>query len=389
MEVQKKMKKECIAMLLAGGQGKRLGALTSQIAKPAVSFGGKYRIIDFTLSNCVNSNIDTIGVMTQYCPLLLNSYIGTGAAWDLDVPEGGVSVLPPYATGSSVAWYRGTADAVYRNMNYIDHYDPEYVLILSGDHLYRMDYSEMLKKHKKEKADLSIAVFEVPMEEASRFGIMSVDENSYITKFSEKPKQPDSNLASMGIYIFNWRVLKQALLEDCEEETSSHDFGKDIIPKLLHSGNKLYAYRFEGYWKDIGTSDSYYEASMDLLSPTSEFDLFNPKKPRVLSNIINHSPEYIGETANVKDCIVSPGSVVYGNIIHSIISSNARIEEGAIVKDAIILPDAKIGKNARIEHAIVGEGVEIGDGITFGSISKELQIAGDNILLENTVGGDR
>jgi glucose-1-phosphate adenylyltransferase len=369
------MKKECIAMLLAGGQGKRLGSLTSQIAKPAVSFGGKYRIIDFTLSNCVNSNIDTIGVMTQYCPMLLNSYIGTGAAWDLDVPDGGVSVLPPYATSSSVAWYRGTADAVYRNMNYIDHYDPEYVLILSGDHLYRMDYSRMLAEHKKEKADLSIAVFEVPIKEASRFGIMSVDDNSYITKFSEKPAHPESNLASMGIYSAN--------------ESSSHDFGKDIIPKLLNNGNKLYAYRFDGYWKDIGTSESYYEASMDLLSPNSEFELFNVNKPRVLSNVINHSPEYIGSTAEVKDCIVCPGSIIYGKVEHSIISSNARIEEGAVVKDSIILPDAKIGRNARVEHAIIGEGVVIGDQVSFGSGSGELQIAGENLMFENADGGER
>lgn len=373
------MKKECIAMILAGGQGTRLGSLTSQIAKPAVSFGGKYRIIDFTLSNCTNSHIDTIGVMTQYRPLLLNSYIGTGAAWDLDIPDGGVTVLSPYTTGNSVAWYRGTADAVYQNIQYIDSYDPEYVLILSGDHLYRMDYSFMLEEHKKNKADLTIAVIEVPIKEASRFGILSVDKNSRVTKFAEKPKQPDSNLASMGIYIFSWRLLRETLLQDSEDEASFHDFGKDIVPKLLSNGKRIYAYQFSGYWKDIGTFDSYYEASMDLLSEDSGFDLYNKQKFRVLSNVSNNAPEYIGQNASVKDCMVCPGSIIEGSVEHSIIGVNATIEDGAVVKDSVVLPGAKICHNSRVIRAIVGENVTISEETHFGKSTGDILVAGENM----------
>lgn len=374
------MKKECIAMVLAGGQGSRLGSLTSKIAKPAVSFGGKYRIIDFTLSNCVNSHVNTIGVMTQYCPLLLNSYIGTGAAWDLDVPDGGISVLPPYATKSSVKWYRGTADAVYRNINYISYYDPKYVLILSGDHLYRMDYSKMLTEHCRTHADLSIAVLQVPMEEASRFGIMTVNETSRIMKFSEKPEHPESNLASMGIYIFNWPILKQVLTEDNTDESSSHDFGKNIIPKMLSNGNKLFAYQFEGYWKDIGTFESYYDASMDLLAPDSEFELFNSKKSRVMSHMCNYAPEIIGQKASVKDSIISPGSKIYGKVQHSVIGIDSQIEADAFIKDSVILPGAHIGKNTYIIRSIVSENVMVGDNLHIGSEDEDIQVVGENIL---------
>ena len=372
------MKKECIAMLLAGGQGSRLGALTKHIAKPGVSFGGKYRIIDFALSNCMNSGIDTVGIMTQYRPLLLNSYIGTGAAWDMDIPNGGITVLPPYATSSSFKWYQGTADAVYQNIDYINQYNPEYVLILSGDHLYRMDYSAMLEEHKKNKADLTISVIEVPWEEASRFGIMTANEEGRVVKFSEKPANPDSNLASMGIYIFNWDVLKKALIEDHSAEQTAHDFGKNVIPKLLDEGKNLFTYEFNGYWKDIGTIDSYYDACLELLDPSSDLGLFNPYEGRIMSNLTNHAPAYIGPKAKVTDSIVCTGSEVFGEIEHSIISIDVVIGEGSKVKNSIVLPGVRIGKNASIENAIVAENVKIGENVKFGN-KKEISVAGDDL----------
>lgn len=375
-------KKECVAMLLAGGQGSRLGALTKKIAKPAVAFGGKYRIIDFSLSNCANSDITTVGVLTQYKPLLLNSYIGTGAAWDLDDAYGGVFVLPPYATESGGQWYRGTADAIYRNIDFIDNYDPEYVLILSGDHLYKMDYSKMLKFHKENNADLTISVMEVPMEEASRFGILTADENNKIFKFSEKPKEPDSNLASMGIYIFSWPVLKAALLEDGEMEDSDHDFGKNIIPMLLGRGNSIYAYTFSGYWKDVGTIESYYETNMELLDPDSGFNIFE-EEMKVYSNSNMYSPSYNGPEAKVSNCLICNGCSVLGTVEHSILSFGVQVEEGAKVIDSILLPGAVVKKGARVERAIIGENTVIEEGAVFGDASgEEIAVIGDNDVVE-------
>ena len=375
-------KKECVAMLLAGGQGSRLGALTKHIAKPGVSFGGKYRIIDFCLSNCMNSGIDTVGIMTQYRPLLLNSYVGTGAAWDMDIPNGGVAVLPPYATSSSFEWYRGTADAVYQNIDYISQYDPDYVLILSGDHLYRMDYAAMLEEHKENNADLTISVIQVPWDEAPRFGILTADQDGRIVKFAEKPKEPDSNLASMGIYIFNWKLLKQVLIEDHEMENTSHDFGKDIIPKLLGEGSRIFAYEFSGYWKDVGTIDSYYEATMELLDPDSMLGLFNPYEGRILSNVNNHAPEYIGPKALVRDAIVCNGSEIFGTINHSVVSTDVIVEEGAVIESSILLPGVKIGKNAHIVHAIIAEDVCVGDNVKIGDPDGEIAVVGDDVCCE-------
>ena len=369
---------ECVAMLLAGGQGSRLGALTKKIAKPAVAFGGKYRIIDFSLSNCTNSNINTVGVLTQYKPLLLNSYISTGAAWDLDDAYGGVFLLPPYATETGGQWYQGTADAIFQNIDFIDNYDPQYVLVISGDHLYKMDYSLMLDFHKKNDADLTISVMEVPWEDASRFGILTADDTGRISKFSEKPKNPDSNLASMGIYIFSWPVLKEALLKDSLNSSSDHDFGKNVIPMLLGEGKKLYAYTFTGYWKDVGTIDSYYNTNMELLNPDSPFNIFE-ENMRVFSNSNIYPPHYIGPDAVVEHSLVCNGCRVRGEIHHSILSFDVHIEDGARVTDSILLPGAKIGKNARIFRSIIGEQSVIGEDTVLGSPdSQEITVIGDN-----------
>lgn len=369
---------ECVAMLLAGGQGSRLGALTKKIAKPAVAFGGKYRIIDFSLSNCTNSNINTVGVLTQYKPLLLNSYISTGAAWDLDDAYGGVFLLPPYATETGGQWYQGTADAIFQNIDFIDNYDPQYVLVISGDHLYKMDYSLMLDFHKKNDADLTISVMEAPWEDASRFGILTADDTGRISKFSEKPKNPDSNLASMGIYIFSWPVLKEALLKDSLNSSSDHDFGKNVIPMLLGEGKKLYAYTFTGYWKDVGTIDSYYNTNMELLNPDSPFNIFE-ENMRVFSNSNIYPPHYIGPDAVVENSLVCNGCRVRGEIHHSILSFDVHIEDGARVTDSILLPGAKIGKNARIFRSIIGEQSVIGEDTVLGSPdSQEITVIGDN-----------
>ncbi|MFR7984787.1 glucose-1-phosphate adenylyltransferase [Zhenpiania hominis] len=369
---------ECVAMLLAGGQGSRLGALTKKIAKPAVAFGGKYRIIDFSLSNCTNSNINTVGVLTQYKPLLLNSYISTGAAWDLDDAYGGVFLLPPYATETGGQWYQGTADAIFQNIDFIDNYAPQYVLVISGDHLYKMDYSLMLDFHKKNDADLTISVMEVPWEDASRFGILTADDTGRISKFSEKPKNPDSNLASMGIYIFSWPVLKEALLKDSLNSSSDHDFGKNVIPMLLGEGKKLYAYTFTGYWKDVGTIDSYYNTNMELLNPDSPFNIFE-ENMRVFSNSNIYPPHYIGPDAVVENSLVCNGCRVRGEIHHSILSFDVHIEDGARVTDSILLPGAKIGKNARIFRSIIGEQSVIGEDTVLGSPdSQEITVIGDN-----------
>lgn len=375
-------KKECIAMLLAGGQGSRLGALTSKIAKPAVSFGGKYRIIDFTLSNCANSGIDTVGVLTQYRPYRLHNYLGSGSSWDLDERGGGVSILPPYATQEGGAWYNGTADAVTQNLDYIKSHDPEYVLILSGDALYRMDYREMLDNHIKNNADLTIAVMPVPWEDASRFGILTTDENDRITKFTEKPEKPDSNLASMGIYIFTADFLIRALEEDALDQRSSHDFGGDIIPKALEEGKRLFVHKFHGYWKDVGTIASYHETSMGLLGPNPEFDIYEKAAP-IMSNDTTRPPHYIGPNGRVDDCLVSNGCEVFGSAKHSILSTDCVIEERAIVEDSVLLPGAVVKSGAHVVRAILGENAVVEEGVKLGSVDtqKDTAVVGNDVVI--------
>ena len=375
-------KKECIAMLLAGGQGSRLGALTSKIAKPAVSFGGKFRIIDFALSNCTNSGIDTVGVLTQYRPYLLHSYIGSGEAWDLDSRDGGVSILPPFATQEGGAWYAGTADAITQNLDYIKMYDPDYVLILSGDHLYRMDYRKMLQCHIDHKADLTVSVMPVAWEEASRFGILTTDDDDRITKFTEKPDKPDSNLASMGIYIFSTKVLVDALEADAVDQRSSHDFGKDIIPTLLDQGKRLYTYEFRGIWKDAGAIASFHETSMDLLGEHPEFDLYDKDFP-VMSNITTRPPHYIGPDAKIDDALISNGCKIYGTVRHSIISTDACVGERAVVEDSVLLPGAKVRAGAHVRRAILGENAVVEEGVKLGSVdtTKDTAVVGNDVVI--------
>lgn len=376
-------KKECIAMLLAGGQGSRLGALTSKIAKPAVSFGGKFRIIDFSLSNCANSGIDTVGVLTQYRPYLLNSYVGSGEAWDLDERGAGVSILPPYATQEGGSWYAGTADAVAQNIGYIKEHDPEYVLILSGDHLYRMDYRKMLKTHIEHNADLTISVMPVPWEEASRFGIITKSpEDDRILKFTEKPEKPDSNLASMGIYIFSTKLLIDALEEDALDPRSSHDFGKDIIPKLLEENRRLFCYEFHGFWKDVGTISSFHETSMDLLGENPEFDLFDKNFP-IMSNVTTRPPHYIGPDARVEDCLISNGCKVFGSVRHSIISTDCVIDERAVVEDSVLLPGAHVKAGAHVARAILGENSTVEEDVKLGSVdvTKDTAVVGNDVVI--------
>lgn len=357
--------KECIAMLLAGGAGSRLGVLTKNIAKPAVPFGGKYRIIDFPLSNCTNSGIDTVGVLTQYQPLKLNTYIGIGAPWDLDRLDGGVTILPPYIKRKKGEWYTGTANAIYQNIEFVDSYSPEYVLVLSGDHIYKMDYSKMLEYHKQKQADATIAVIEVPWEEAPRFGIMNAKEDGRIYDFDEKPEVPKSNQASMGTYIFRWDLLKQYLLEDQKRKDSANDFGKDIIPQMLARGERMFAYPFQGYWKDVGTIQSLWEANMDLLEEPPRFDLYDPKW-RIYARNPVEPPHYVAPGASVKRCIATEGSMIYGTVKHSVLFAGVFIGKGSVVRDSIIMPNARIGMNAMIDHAIVGEGVVIGDNCIVG-----------------------
>ncbi len=351
-------KQECMAMLLAGGQGSRLGGLTHSRAKPAVSFCGKYRIIDFSLSNCANSNINTVGVLTQYKPFSLNSYIGLGSAWDLDNPFGGVHILPPYVGDNEGSWYRGTANAIYQNLDFINYYDPKYVLIISGDHIYKMNYLSMLKFHKEKGADITISTIEVPWEEVSRFGIVTVDEDDKVVKFTEKIQDPESNLASMGIYIFNWSVLRQALLDDAQDPLTEDDFGKNIIPKEITLGKKLFAYRFKGYWRDVGTIDSYYNANMESLSGKDSIDLFDPVQ-RIFSNEDILPPQYVGPTAKIENSLISNGCVVLGEVSHSILAPGAYVGEGSIVKDSILLPHAKVHRQSTLNRTIVGEGAII------------------------------
>lgn len=362
----KHVKKECVAMLLAGGQGSRLYALTKDMAKPAVPYGGKYRIIDFPLSNCVNSGIDTVGVLTQYQPLVLNEYIGNGHPWGLDRVHGGVHVLPPYESSSGKSWYEGTANAIYQNISFIDRYNPEYVAVLSGDHIYKMNYNKMLEFHKAHNADATIAVLEVPWEEAPRFGIMSADENDVIYEFAEKPAQPKSNLASMGVYIFSWQNLKKHLIANENDEGASKDFGKNIIPAMLAEGNKLVAYHFDGYWKDVGTIDSLWEANMDLLSPTVSLDLYDPAW-KIYSNNDSRAPQLIGKKATVQNSMVTTGCVIDGSVEFSIISGGVTIEEGAVVMDSILMPGATVKKGAVVEYSIVGENSVIEAGAVIGA----------------------
>lgn len=356
---------EMMAMLLAGGQGSRLGILTMDKAKPAVAFGGKYIIIDFPMSNCVNSGVDTVGVLTQYQPLTLNAHIGIGVPWDLDRVNGGVSILAPHMREGEIgSWYSGTANAIYQNIDYIDSCNPEYVLILSGDHIYKMDYAAMLKYHKENNADATIAVLEVPMEDASRFGIMNADENDKIYEFEEKPEHPKSNLASMGIYIFTWSNLRKALIED-EKIHPDSDFGKHIIPKMLGEGQSLYAYRFKDYWKDVGTIESYWAANMELIKTLPEFNLYEDFW-KIYTKSDYQPPQYTGENASIKTSIVSEGAQIYGSIEHCVISKNVTIEEGAVVKDSIIMEGCVIGKNAVLDRVIVDQNTVIGDNVKMG-----------------------
>lgn len=380
-------KKECVAMLLAGGEGRRLGVLTSKLAKPAVHFGGKYRIIDFTLSNCTNSGIDTVGVLTQYQPLVLNTYIGIGTPWDLDRKSGGVTVLPPYMEQSGGDWYKGTANAIYRNISFIEQYDPEYVLVISGDHIYKMDYDRMLDFHKSKAADCTIAVIEVKWEEASRFGLMSTDGENRITEFAEKPKEPKSNLASMGIYIFNWQALKEYLIKDEADPESSKDFGKDVIPLMLRDGRPLFAYPFEGYWKDVGTIQSLWEANMDLLEDEPEFNL-NDREWRIYSVNPCQPGQYVAPTAQVRRSLINEGCCVFGEVDHSVLFYGVQVGEGTVIRDSVIMPNVTIGSNVSIHKAIIGEGTVVEDecviGIPDGDGGGDIVLIGSNERIGRT-----
>ena len=374
-------KNEIVAMILAGGQGSRLGVLTKKLAKPAVPFGGKYRIIDFPLSNCSNSGIYTVGVLTQYKPLELNAHIGIGEAWDLDRTHGGVSILPPYQEEKGGEWYKGTANAIYQNIEFVDRYDPEYILILSGDHIYKMDYTKMLEFHKERQAEATIAVIEVSMDEASRFGIMNTREDLSVYEFEEKPKNPKNNLASMGIYIFNWKTLKKYLREDESDKTSKNDFGMNIIPSMLGDGNRMVAYPFKGYWKDVGTIDSLWEANMDLIREDNELDLHEEDWKIYSVNPVRPA-QYIGENAKVSNSLVVEGCVVNGQIENSILFQGVQIGKNSVIRDSIIMTDAKIGDNVVIEKAIVGSGaivrkdckISLGDEIAIIGAKEEVKM---------------
>jgi len=365
-------KTECIAMLLAGGQGSRLGILTKRIAKPAVPYGGKYRIIDFPLSNCVNSGIYTVGVLTQYQPLELNDYIGNGQPWDLDRQNGGVHVLSPYQQIQGSEWYKGTANAIYQNINFIDRYNPEYVAVLSGDHIYKMDYSKMLDFHKKNDAACTIAMLEVPWEEASRFGLMFVDDDGRITAFEEKPKNPKSNKASMGVYIFTWSKLRKYLLEDEANENSSNDFGHDVIPAMHENGERLFAYQFDGYWKDVGTIDSLWEANLDLLNPKVDLDL-SDSSWKIYSRNPVAPPHYVSSKATVQNSMIADGSTIDGNVDFSVIFANVTVEEGAVVRDSIVMPGTVVKAGATVQYAIIAENAVIEENAIVGKRPEEMQ----------------
>ena len=365
-------KKECIAMLLAGGQGSRLGILTKNIAKPAVPYGGKYRIIDFPLSNCVNSGITTVGVLTQYQPLELNDYIGNGQAWDLDRENGGVHVLSPYQQIKGTEWYKGTANAIYQNINFIDRYNPEYVAVLSGDHIYKMDYNKMLDFHKANDAACTIAMLEVPWEEASRFGLMITNDDNSIAEFEEKPKNPRSNKASMGVYIFTWSKLRKYLIEDEANPNSSNDFGHDVIPRMHENGERMFAYLFDGYWKDVGTIDSLWEANLDLLNPKVNIDLSDPSW-KIYSRTPAAPPHYIADTATVQNSLISEGSRVFGEVDYSILFNDVTIEEGAVVKYSIIMPGTTIKKGAKVYYSIVAENAVIESDAVVGKCPEDME----------------
>lgn len=379
-------KKKCVAMLLAGGQGSRLYALTTNIAKPAVSFGGKYRIIDFPLSNCINSGIDTVGVLTQYQPLILNSYIGNGQPWDLDRNFGGVRILPPYQGKNSSDWYKGTANAIYQNLRFINQFNPDYVLILSGDHIYKMNYSMMINYHILNNADCTIAAINVPMEEASRFGILNTNEDGSIYEFEEKPKKPKSTLASMGIYVFSREKLQKYLQEDSEDPKSSNDFGKDILPKMLANGEKMMAYEFEGYWKDVGTIDSLYEANMDLLGDNPKFDVGDTSW-KIQSRSPLAPPQYIGEGAKTDNSIIMSGCEIYGSVENSVLASDVIVKKGAVIKNSIIMGDVVVDEDAVIEYSIIDENVTIGKGAKIGEPKengKGIAVVGRNINVNSS-----
>ena len=365
-------RKEMVAMLLAGGQGSRLYALTQNVAKPAVAFGGKYRIIDFPLSNCINSGVDTVGVLTQYQPLELNDYIGNGQPWNLDRNFGGVHILPPYQKSKGSDWYTGTANAICQNIPFIERYDPEYVLILSGDHIYKMDYSKMLAYHKEKNADCTIAVIDVELEEASRFGIMSCEENGKIFKFEEKPKNPTSTLASMGIYIFNWKKLREYLLEDDRDEKSDKDFGKNIIPNMLNRGENMFAYTFDSYWKDVGTIDSLWEANMDLINPKVPLDLHD-KNWKIYSKNPVMPPHFISDKAHVQNSLITEGCNIDGTVDFSVLFAGVTVEEGAVVRDSIVMPNCVIKKGAVVDYSIIAENTVIGEGAVVGERPEEIK----------------
>ena len=373
------VKKEMIAMLLAGGQGSRLGVLTSKVAKPAVSFGSKYRIIDFPLSNCINSGVDTVGVLTQYQPLRLNTHIGIGIPWDLDRNIGGVTVLPPYEKSANSEWYTGTANAIYQNIDYMETFNPDYVLILSGDHIYKMDYEVMLDFHKQNGAEVTIAVMPVPMEEAKRFGIMITDENRRITDFEEKPANPRSNLASMGIYIFNWKLLRKMLVADMKNEESNHDFGKDIIPALLNDDKRLFAYKFKGYWKDVGTIDSLWEANMDLLDKKNGLDL-DDHTWKIYTEDVLVLPQYVSSEASIKRAYITQGCIIEGEVRDSVLFTGAKVGVGAKVIDSVLMPGAVVEEGAVVQRALVADGVKISSNVTVGSADSEhIELVAKNV----------
>ncbi len=363
-------KQECVAMLLAGGQGSRLYALTRRVAKPAVPYGGKYRIIDFPLSNCVNSGIETVGVLTQYQPLELNDYIGSGQPWDLDRMDAGVHILPPYQRNKSADWYKGTANAIYQNMRFIERYQPEYVLVLSGDHIYKMDYSRMLQAHKEKGADCTIAVLDVPREEASRFGILNTNPDGSIYEFDEKPAVPKSTLASMGIYVFTWEKLRQYLIADEQNAASHNDFGKDVLPSMLAAGERMFAYRFDGYWKDVGTIESLWEANLDLLNPKVPLDLADPAW-KIYSRTPGMPPQYIAAGAEVQNSLITEGCTVCGKVECSVVFAGVTIEEGAVVENSILMPGTVVRRGAQVRYAILAENVEIGEDAQVGESPEE------------------
>lgn len=369
-------KKECIAMLLAGGQGSRLGILTKNIAKPAVPYGGKYRIIDFPLSNCVNSGIDTVGVLTQYQPLELNDYIGNGGPWDLDRVNGGVHILSPYQKIRGTEWYKNTANAIYQNINFIDRYDPEYVVVLSGDHIYKMDYSKMLAYHKEKEAACTIAMLEVPWEEAPRFGLMMVNEDGAITEFEEKPKHPRSNKASMGVYMFTWEKLRQYLLDDEANEASGNDFGHDLIPAMHEAHERLFAFPFDGYWKDVGTIDSLWEANLDLLNPNVDLDLSDPDW-KIYSRNPVAPPHYVSPDATVQNSLISEGGLIEGSVDFSVLFANVSIEKGAVVRDSILMPGTVVKKGAVVQYAIVAENAVIEENAVVGERPEDMENLSD------------